>query len=257
MFPLTLNITVAGTSDGIRANIESALARNLPEIIPALVSHDGWLVCVGSGPSMPNFLEEIRAEREQGRPILAVKGAHDYLCRQGIQPDLWICVDPRDRAYLVEEANDHTTYLLSSRCDPSMFEALANRHVIVFHAYAEEEHLPCFEGKFMIGGGSTSGMRGLTVGYVLGFRNFVLYGYDSCLAADQKTKRFTGEGVGEKGLIDVYVDGRQFWCNGAMAQQAKEFQDYYTTLERFHVEVKGDGLIAALVAARKARKFAY
>ena len=255
MFPLTLNVTVAGTHDGVRANIESALARTLPELTPALVSHDGWMVCVGSGPSMPEHLEEIRAERERGRPILAVKGAHDFLCRNGIEPDLWICVDPRDRAYLVQEANDHTIYLVSSRCDPSMFEALLGRHVMVIHAYAEEEFTDLFRGKFMIGGGSTSGMRGLTVGYVMGFRNFVLYGYDSCLAADKKTKRFTGEAVGTSGLIDVYVEGRQFWCNGAMAQQAKEFQDYYAALERFHVEVKGDGLIAAIVAARRARGF--
>jgi len=255
MFPLTLNITVAGTSEEIRANIDSALARHLPEIVPALVAHDGHLVCVGSGPSMPAHLEEIRAERAQGRPILAVKGAHDFLCQHGIEPDLWICVDPRDRAYLLKEANLHTTYLISSRCDPSIFDVLEGKHVIVIHAYAEEEHLSCFEGKFMVGGGSTSGMRGITVGYVMGFRNFILYGYDSCLAADMKTKRFTGEGVGEKGIIDVYVEGRQFWCNGAMAQQAKEFQDYYNALERFHVEVKGDGLIAAIVAARKARGF--
>ena len=109
MFPLTLNIAVAGTSEGIRANIDSALARHLPEIVPALVAHDGHLVCVGSGPSMPAHLEEIRAERAQGRPILAVKGAHDFLCQHGIEPDLWICVDPRDRAYLLKEANLHTT----------------------------------------------------------------------------------------------------------------------------------------------------
>jgi hypothetical protein len=204
---------------------------------------------------MPGFVEEIRAERERGRPILAVKGAHDYLCRHGIEPDLWICVDPRDRSNLLEEANNFTTYLISSRCHPSMFDALADRHVILVHMFAEQEKYPAFNGKFLLGGGSTSGMRGITAGYVLGFRNFVLYGYDSCLAADRMTKRFTGEAVGEKGVIDVYVAGRQFWCNGAMAQQAKEFQDCYAVLERFHVEVKGDGLIAAIVEARKAREF--
>jgi hypothetical protein len=255
MFPLTLNVQVAGTSEEIRANIESALARHLPELVPALVSHDGRLVCVGSGPSMPNFVEEIRAERERGRPILAVKGAHDFLCRAGIEPDLWICIDPRDRAHLLQEANQFTTYIVSSRCDPSMFDALKDRHVIVAHMYAEQEKFASFNGKFLLGGGSTSGMRGITLGYVMGFRNFVLYGYDSCLASDQKTKRFTGEEVGEKGIIDVYIEGRQFWCNGAMAQQAKEFQDCYSVLERFHVEVKGDGLIAAIVAARAARGF--
>ena len=256
MFPLTLNITVAGTTEEVRANIDKALARHLPELVPALVAHDGWLVCVGSGPSMPSQLESIRAERERGRPILAVKGAHDYLCRNGIEPDLWICVDPRDRSNLLQEVNNHTTYLVSSRCGDEMFDALKDRHVILIHCYAEEEHTPAFDGKFLLGGGSTSGMRGITAGYVMGFRNFSLYGYDSCVGPDKCTKRFTGEGVGERGVIDVYVNGQRFWCNGAMAQQAKEFQDYYQVLDRFHVEVHGGGLIAAIVEARKERHFA-
>lgn len=255
MFPLHLNVTAAGTTDGIRANISSALARTLPELVPALVSHDGPLVCVGSGPSMPSFIDAIKAERERGRPILAVKGAHDYLCQQGVPPDLWICVDPRDRSNLLTEVNHHTTYLISSRCDPSMFETLKDAHVILIHCYAEEEPHPEFNGKFLLGGGSTSGLRGITAGYVMGFRNFILYGYDSCLSPDQQTKRFTGEAPDPKRLIDVIVGGRRFWCNGALAQQAKEFQDYYGVLERFHVESHGDGLITAIVAARAARGF--
>jgi hypothetical protein len=255
MQPLALHVKPVGTVEGIRANVQSALARILPELVPSLVRHDGTMICVGSGPSMPDQLEAIRAERDRGRPIFAVKGAHDFLCRNGIQPDLWLCVDPRDRTNLLEEANDYTTYLISSRCDASLFEFLKEKRVILCHTWAQEEHCEEYNGKLMLGGGSTSGLRAITVGYVLGFSRFVLYGYDSCLAKDKATKRFTGEGVEPTKIIDVLVDGKRFWANGAMAQQANEFQDYYKVMPDLQIEAKGGGLIAAILEARKKRGY--
>ena len=107
-------------------------------------------------------------------------------------------------------------------------------------------------GKLAIGGGTTSGMRAINIGYILGFRRFVLYGYDSCNRADG-IKRFTGEMTGP--TMDVYVgDGaekRKFTCNAAMAQQANEFQMIYAVMPDISVEAKGPGLIAAIIEERR------
>jgi uncharacterized Rossmann fold enzyme len=251
---LKVNVKAAGTPDGIVSNIRSAIARGLPELVPSLIAHDGHMVVVGSGPSMPSQIENIRAERARGRPIFAVKGAHDFLCKNGIQPDLWCCVDPRDRSAQLSEANAHTVYLVASRCDPSMFDALKANKVILWHSFAYEEYnnepfSSIFNKKFLVGGGTTSGMRAVSVSYVLGFRTFEMYGFDSCLADDGKTKRFTGEGVDEP--IDVIVGGKRFLSNGAMAQQANEFQEYFKTLPDIHFNVHGGGLIAAIMDERK------
>ena len=110
MQPLALHVKPVGTREGIRANVHAALARSLPELSPALVSHDGTMVCVGSGPSMPSMVEDIRREREAGRPIFAVKGAHDFLCQQGLPPDLWLCV--------VENIGGLAHYPLTAGSDP-------------------------------------------------------------------------------------------------------------------------------------------
>jgi hypothetical protein len=254
MRPLEVHVQVAGTPTSIRANVQAALARNLPELAPSPIIHDGTMICVGSGPSMPSMVEAIRAEREAGRPILAVKGAHDFLCRHELPPDLWLCVDPRDRSSLLAEANDFTTYLLSSRCDASMFDALAARRVLLCHTWGEVEDCPEYRGKLLLGGGSTSGLRAVTVAYVLGFRKVVLYGYDSCLAPDKRTKRFTGEGVPEEGVLDVIVGGQRFWANGAMAKQAMDFQDIYKVMPDIHLDVKGGGLLAAILENRRERE---
>jgi hypothetical protein len=93
-------------------------------------------------------------------------------------------------------------------------------------------------------------MRAINIGYLLGFRNFMLYGYDSCNRADG-IKRFTGEMTGP--TMDVYVgaEKRKFTCNAAMAQQANEFQMIYSVMPEITVEAKGPGLIAAIIEERR------
>jgi hypothetical protein len=73
-----------------RENILASLARGLPEFQPAHCPHDGTIVVCGSGPSLPSFIEDIRAEREKRRPIFAVKGAHDLLVKNGIEPNVFV-----------------------------------------------------------------------------------------------------------------------------------------------------------------------
>ena len=53
--------------------------------------------------------------------------------------------------------------------------------------------------------------------------------------------------------MDVYVgeSRRKFVCNGAMAQQAKEFQMIFTVMPDITVEAKGDGLIAEILKVRR------
>lgn len=249
MQPLRLDVSCYGTPEDNGANIQSALRRKLPELTPGLCSHDGHMVIVGSGPSLPNFVDEIRAEKALNRPICAIKGAHDFLCSHEIIPDLFLCVDPRDRRENIQLANDDTIYLMASRCDPAMFDHLADKRVILWHSFGVIAEGDFYKGKPAIGGGSTSGLRAITVGYVMGYRNFILYGMDSCLAEDRKTKRFTGEQAGQ--IIDVIVGDRTFYCNGAMAQQAQEIQELMNCLPGLHLEFKGDGLLAAIWAERE------
>lgn len=245
-------LRVSGGED-VRPNVVSALKRNLPEPSPAICSHDGNFVVVGSGPSLPDFVEEIRQERERGRPICSVKGSHDFLCENGIEPDLFLSVEPRDRREHLKHANDNTVYLLASRCDPVMFDHLKGRKLICWHSWSNNENWPELKGKQLIGGGTTSGLRAVTFGYVQGYRNFILYGMDSCLGPDKLTKRFTGEKAGM--VVDRIVGDQTFYCNGAMALQADEFQEYYKVMPDVHFEVKGNGLLAAIVSERKKRGY--
>ena len=258
MEKLELTVQAYGDVNDLQANIRSALARKLPELAPAPTAHDGTFVCVASGWSMPSFVDEIRKHQESGRPIVSVKAAHDFLCENGIKPDLWINLDPRDRTDQIKHANDHTVYMVASRCPPITFDKLQGKKILLWHSWTDSEEQKAFPaGKLAIGGGTTSGMRAINIGYILGYRKFVLYGYDSCNRADG-IKRFTGEMTGP--TLDVYVgdgpDRQKFVCNAAMAQQANEFQMVYTVMPDITVEAKGPGLIAAIINERKRLKFA-
>ena len=263
----------AGTPQSNAENIRSALARGVSEFTyPAPFYHDGNMVIVGSGPSVTSFLDEIKEERSIGRPICAIKGAHDWLIDNGVMPDLFVSCEPRDRP--LRHVSDTCCYMLASRCSPSLFDQLQGKRVIMWHSLASkpgfippvkakiewddlnvEEECEAFRGKpISIGGGSTSGLRAVTIAYQLfGFRNIHLYGFDSCLASDRKTKRFTGEDVGNGIVVDVIVGGRRFWCNGAMAAQASEFQDVINSMPGVNLKIKGDGLLAAILKARRAK----
>ena len=257
MQPLEITVQAAGTAEELCSNIRSALGRGLPELTLAPIKHDGNIVLVASGWSMPDYIDEIKEHRRAGRPIVAVKAAHDFLVENGVNPDMWVNLDPRDRTNGIQRLNDHTVYMPASRCPPSTFDYLKGRKILLWHSWAEGPEMAAIgPNKLAVGGGTTSGLRAVNIGYLLGFRNFTLYGYDSCNRADG-VKRFTGDVTGP--AIDVFVGGptgKKFNCNMAMAQQANEFQKLFDVMGDITVDVKGPGLIAEIMRVRDQRKAA-
>ncbi len=255
MKPLTLDVAMFNTAEGIPAYIERNIARGLEEFKPALCTNDGTFVICGAGPSLADFANEIRAERDKGRPICAAKGAHDWLCENGLHPDLFVSIEPRDRRNNLKHDSERTIYLLASRCCPEVFDHLKEKPVMIWHAASCEEENAIFRKhkmRALVGGLSTSGLRAVNIGYFLGFRKFVMYGMDSCNAADGVTKRVDGSQSGQ--TIDIVVGGiggRKFTCNVAMAKQAQDYNYLFSMMPDITVDIKGDGLLAAMEAERR------
>ncbi len=259
--PLALDVTLFNVAEGIPSYIEKNIARGLPEFMPALCVNDGTFVVVGSGPSLAEFPEAIKAERAKGRPICAVKGAHDWLISQGIEPDLFVSIEPRDRRNNIQKKSENTAYLLASRCAPEVFDHLVEQapgRVWIWHAASNDDENSIFRNHKIptaIGGMSTSGLRSVNIGYFMGFRKFIFYGMDSCNSPDGVTKRIDGSLTGQ--TIEVVVGGeggRKFICNVAMAKQADDFQKLFMQMPDITIESKGDGLITAIIADKERRR---
>lgn len=92
----------------------------------------------------------------------------------------------------------------------------------------------------LVGGGTTSAMRGINVLYMLGFRKFRLYGYDSCFLQEPdltlKTK------AGHPKNFTVTVAGREFWTDGELICQYQDLQSLMKQMPDIDIEVSGDGL---------------
>ena len=255
MKPLALDVTMFNTPEGIPAYIEQNIARGLEEFKPALCTNDGTFVIAASGPSLANFGKEIREEQLKGRPVCAINGAHDWLLEQGIEPNLFVSIDPRDIRHDIKKPCDNTIYLLASRCNPIVFDHLKDFPLMVWNAASSEEENAVFRKhkmRTLVGGLSTSGLRAVNIGYFLGFRKFVLYGMDSCNAADGITKRVNGAHSGQ--TIEVSVGGptgRKFICNIAMAKQAEDYNYLFSMMPDITVDIMGDGLLAAVEAERR------
>lgn len=252
--PLKIDTKCIASDDTLLAQIKANSERKLPEFIPYPNPHTSVLCLVGSGPSVRGQLDSILEQKKKGRLIVALKGAHDFLLENGIRPDWCVMLDPQEKIVNCVQLNEkEITYFIASQCHPLVFEHLKDNYVILWHALSGIGEEKILEGRVLIGGGTTTGLRAMNMVYSLGYRYAHLYGFDSCVTEQEgKTyKRINihkeDTGMDEPGkIIDVWVGKRRFWANPAMAAQAQEFQQAMAVLKGMKVNVHGDGLIREL-----------
>ena len=247
---------VAGPEERLE-HIKSALDRELEEFGPSK-AHDKEVCIVGSGPSVKKQLKRIRRMKERGAMILAVKGAHDFLIENNIMPHCALAVDPQThivrcfRKKLPEGDPGRPVYLISSQCHPEVFDYLSDQRVILWHLLATSTH-KFLDGRFQVGGGSTSGSRGLVLAWCMGFRKMHLFGFDSCLQGDgtNRLRKITGERWGGENeqVLELVCEGKTFYADPAMAAQANEIQEVIGMLEGAKIKAWGKGLIQTVVQA--------
>lgn len=251
--PFTIKSVCAANDEQLYANISHALTLGLP-VLPQAAPHSNVAVLVASGPSVKEQLPAIRAERDKGRQIIAVKGAHDWLISQGIVPDYAVCVDPGEEQWkYFSLKHPHVKYVMASQCHPSMFAHLRGHDVSLWHAYIRKGQSIPPHGTPLIGGGTTTGLRALTLWYSMGYREFELYGYDSCVTGDTVRIGRNLAVENETKMNEVVVGGKTFHCTPALTVQASEFQNLYSFMPDAEFRGHGDGLIQTIIDTRTHR----
>jgi SAM-dependent methyltransferase len=130
---------VSAWQDG-KAIVEHGVINTEQEQIRTNVRHNceqGWTPCqphegndfecmiLGGGPSMAAFEDEIKKNRADGVKLLTLNGAYNWAVHHGITPSAQIVVDARAfNARFVDPVVDGCKYLISSQCDPSVFDKL-------------------------------------------------------------------------------------------------------------------------------------
>lgn len=274
--PLKIHARCVADFPTIKEHVEYCAGLGLKFFTPTLdpeqlqnIRQNFEAVLVGSGPSVRDQLKNLKKKRKMAKYLFfGIKGGHDFLLDNGIEPHFGVAVDPLERIHKENflKRAEHCRYFIASQCHPTLFDSLMDRgeEVIIWHLltesllkWSQEPESPIYQ-HYMIPGGSTSGLRAIVLAYAMGLRKFHLFGYDSCLSGN--LRKITGEiceGQDKKGrdkAIEVIIAGKKFMADRAMASQATEFQDLLKSMWRnddpFTVRGYGQGMIQTIIRER-------
>ncbi len=229
------------------SNIRINATRALPWI-DHVTAHEHHAVIVGGGPSLQDTVEEIRLRQSWGQHVFALNNVAAWLIERGIVPYAQIILDARasNVRFLTHKAP--IRYFICSQCDPALFNYLHHvpgADVMLWHPNMDgESGVEITRPTVLIGGGSSVGIRAMSIVHVLGYRQQHLYGFDSSYRqryghAYQQPENDTDD------CHECVVYGRKFSAASWMIKQAQAFPDMAVTLaeQGTTVTVKGDGLL--------------
>lgn len=212
---------------------------------------DAHAVIVGGGPSLKECLNELRYRRSVGQMIFALNNTHEYLVQQGILPDAQVIIDARrENAEFIQTPAKH--YYLASQCHPSVFVKAGDpSKITLFHMNTDGvlDAIPQ-NGKplHLLSGGTTVGLMTIALTYALGYRQFHLFGMDSCYR-DGQHHAYAQAINDDDQTVDVEVTGRKFKAAAWMAAQVQQFQTLAWQLisEGCIITAAGDGLLQHVI----------
>jgi len=244
--------------------------RKLPDISQYKNTGKGTLLICGGGPSLADELKTIRKLSKKAK-VLSCNKTHDYLLKRKIKSDYTCLLDPKEwvKDYVANPVR-RTRYLVAGQCHPMVFDKLKNYNVILWHGgvdyYGEEFPTKILQKEFperawqTIAGGTTVGLRSVLVGYLLGYRDFRLFGFDSSLREDKahayhKPKPYDAR-EGEV-ILQSKLGKETFKTNSHMARQCMDFEHMIEKIAGFikakrfdpiELKVYGTGLLPSLAS---------
>lgn len=253
--PLVLPVlVVCNTSD---ETLHRNIARNAALPLPWVgmhAAHDGVAILCGGGPSLAEHIDAIKALQDAGGAVFAMNGASAFLRSHGVRVSAQVLADAKPETSTLVDAGISCIYVASQVDESTVDSAMGCGNVKLWHLGISEEMDELFPdarrkagGYALIGGGASVGNSALCLAYVLGFRRFELFGYDSSHrgdashAYDQPMNRFIP-------VADVEWAGKTYRASVAMKAQAEKFQITAQQLKRegCTINVHGDGLLPAM-----------
>lgn len=241
-----LNVAEQMIVDNVNANIAGDWQQVQPH-----AANDIEVMILGGGPSLNEYLDEIRELRASGVKLITLNGTYNWALGHGLTPSATVVVDAREfNARFTHPVADDCKYLISSQAHPKVLEGLPAERTLLWHTSMEtirealNDRYPVW---FNVPGGSTVMLRAIPLLRMLGFKKFRLYGFDSCFVDDASHAYSQPEN--DKDLrISVTCGGRMFECAPWMVSQAAEFMDLIKFLgDEIELIVEGDGLIAHIL----------
>ncbi len=242
--PFTIVKSVS--DEQIQRNMVYALALGLQQV-RRCPPHDLVLAIAGGGPSIADTYGKLRNPGPNTR-VVAVNGSHDWLIAKGIVPFGCAFLDPNPRVAELFTPHHDVLYFVASCCDASVFDKLKGYNVRLWHAAGQTPEDKTILNKglpdwLLVGGGSTVSLRCIMLGYMLGFRDFRLHGFDS---SSRNGKRHAY--AQDDGVLPDEITYQGYRTTPAWLVQ---MTDFFALLDRFNrpdmnyvtIKMYGDGLL--------------
>ena len=242
------------------ANIEDN-SQALKEWLMPYQAHAGWALMVSAGPTLADFLPEIKQKQVEGASVFAVKHALPILKAAGIRPDYVVILDPRPvdgvsthgvlRTDLFADVDQEDVFLIATMTHPSVRHLLEGKGARLWGWHAQTQitldaKLPAFQKGMVIGGGTCSATRMPMLAFSMGFRRMIFYGYDFFYPAGTKQESIKQQlmlvSVGEK------EKARQFLTTGELIAAMQDLGQWnqWMLQQQLTVEWRGEGAGATI-----------
>ena len=234
-------------------------AAAIPTWIGCYQAHTKTALLVSAGPTLPSFLEDIRAKQAAGAVVFAVKHSLPVLKAAGITPDWTVILDPRPvdgksthgvvRTDLFKDVGPEDKFLFATMTHPSVRKVLEEKGAQLFgwhaHTQATLAAKPAsFDTGMIVAGGTCSATRIPMLAFVLGFRRFEFYGYDFFYPED------TDKDTVKQSLMRVSLgaDQKSYLTTGELVAAMQDLGQWNRWLveNRINVVFHGDGAGAAI-----------
>jgi len=226
--------------DRLLANI-NANAATAKTWVRCTGAHNGVAVLCGSGPSLGDDIEKIRALARAGAVVFALNGAARFLAGRAIIPVYQFIADARpENVDLLGPASQH---IFASQVDPVLFEAQDDAMLV----HVGDDRLPQFEHHTdyaIVIGHSSVGNVAMGLAYTMGFRDIHCFGYDSS-HRDDATHAFSQPMNDGEPCIALERNGKRYVASFTMRQQAEVFPAVAHELKQLGcaITVHGTGLL--------------
>ena len=233
---IEFDIRVPVADEGLVSNVRHALSLGLPEV--TFVPGSEVLTVIANGPT-------ARHAPLDGS-TLAVNGALGLFTERDLAPTYWAACDPQEVvAEFVRDAPPETTYLVASKCHPSVFEALKGRKVMLWHV---DDHATwsLVRDRDPVMSGVSVTICAFELMRRLGFDRFETWGWDGCLT-DGQTHAVPQCAGGLARTVEV--GERRFESTTTWALEA---QDAWDKLRDLPIAINGGGMIGEIFDFRRA-----
>lgn len=253
---MKMNTAAEVVYDQIRTNLNKGLNR----LTPFAESPDQKVIVLGGGPSLNDYVDEIKEHKKNGAKIVTMNGTYGWAKEHDLWPVTQFMIDAREfNTRFVDPVDEKNVYVIAAQCHPDLVDKLPKDRTYISNCNLDPGSIEIcnellgdmydFEGWFPVPGGSTVMLRCLPALKMMGFRDIEIYGFDSCFRKQEHHAYPQTENdipdMSDDRVAFVDVKGTVFAVEPWQLCQANEFIHLrQLLLKELNIKIHGDGLIA-------------